>query len=253
MKRFIASTALCLFVAAIGTVQTHATGVDANLSLSAHVNLTVNEIGCQNSPGPTVTLEGHIVLGAVCAKVLFSNNAKGTHTASVVQEAQVVLSLGQKITIPKQPVLGGVGGNPHIYLQFTDGDGNPVSEEVLLGRCVQGLNVSGDVLEEALAHLDVGATGCSNKGGPFITLGGVLTLSGLHAKLIFRNNVKGTHTAEATADVSLIVEGQQIVLPKQPVRGGVGGNPLISVGFIDCESGEAITDPVLLGRCVQLN
>jgi hypothetical protein len=38
---------------------------------------------------------------------------------------------------PKQPVLGGVGGNPWIYLQFIDGQGNALSGERLLGRCVQ--------------------------------------------------------------------------------------------------------------------
>jgi hypothetical protein len=77
-------------------------------------------------------------------------------------------------------------------------------------------------------------------------------LSGLHAKIIFRNNLKGTHTAEATADVTLIAEGQTIVLPKQPVLGGVGGNPIITFQFIDCESGDPLDDPVVLGRCVQL-
>jgi hypothetical protein len=122
--------------AALAVAQTHAAGVNANLSMPAHVNLIVNETDCDNSPGPWITIEGDIVLGNVCAKVLFSNNAKGTHTAEVVGEADVVLSLGEKITIPKQPSRGGVGGNPHISIQFTDGNGEALSEEVYLGRCV---------------------------------------------------------------------------------------------------------------------
>jgi hypothetical protein len=226
--------------------------VSANISLAATANLTVTESGCENSPGPQVTLEGVITLGSVCAKVTLSNNAKGTHTATVQREYTVVLALENAITIPKQPVLGGVGGNPHIWIQFTDGDGNSLSEEIYLGRCVQGLNVSADLLNEAIANAIIEATGCSNHKGPFITLGGELVLSGLHAKIIFRNNLKGTHTAEATSDVTLIAEGTTIVLPKQPVRGGVGGNPIITFQFIDCESGDPLDDPVVLGRCVQL-
>ncbi|HXJ61467.1 MAG TPA: hypothetical protein VNU68_32905, partial [Verrucomicrobiae bacterium] len=66
-----------------------------------------------------------------------------------------------------------------------------------------------------------------------------------------RNNVKGTHTAEDAREVSLILDGSSITLPKQPVNGGVGGNPLISLQFLD-DQGQPIGEPVLLGRCVQL-
>ncbi|MCI0747744.1 MAG: hypothetical protein L0Y58_20245, partial [Verrucomicrobia subdivision 3 bacterium] len=75
-----------------------------------------------------------------------------------------------------------------------------------------------------------------------------LFLSGLHAKFIFRNNVKGTHTAEETRDITIIRDGSAIKIPKQPSRGGVGGNPLISIEFLD-GNGTAIDDPVFLGRC----
>lgn len=229
-----------------------AADVTANISLPAAVNLTITESGCENSGGPQVTLEGLITLGDVCAKVTLSNNAKGTHTATVEREYTVALSLEEPITIPKQPVLGGVGGNPHIWIQFTDEEGNALTDETYLGRCVQGLNVSADLLNDAIVHAIIDATGCLNHRGPFITLGGEIVLSGLHAKIIFRNNLKGTHTAEESADVTLIAEGQTIVLPKQPSRGGVGGNPLISFQFVDCDSGEALDDPVLLGRCNKL-
>jgi hypothetical protein len=234
------------------TAQTQAAGVDANLTLPVHVDLIVDATDCQNSRGPQVTIEGELLIGEICAKVIFSNNAKGTHLVEVVNEEEVMLSTGGRISIPKQPSRGGVGGNPHIWLQFADGAGNNLSDEIYLGRCVQGLKVSADLVEEVQAHVNVAATGCSNHRGPWITLDGTLTLSSLNAKLIFRNNVKGTHTAEATVLVSLIGEGDQIVLPKQPVRGGVGGNPLISVQFIDCGNGDAASAATLLGRCNRL-
>jgi hypothetical protein len=226
--------------------------VSAPYLMPLSINAVVDESDCENSPGPQITLGGEIRMGGLKARVIFSNNAKGTHTATVVSQYDVNLLIdGGSITIPKQPVLGGVGGNPYIYLQFHDGKGNDTSEEFLLGRCVQGLTVTADVLNAALARANVHAEGCSNKKGPFITLDGDLKLSGLHARFIFRNNVKGTHTAEETRDIAIILDGSTITLPKQPVRGGVGGNPLISIQFLDGH-GEPISEPVLLGRCVQM-
>jgi len=223
--------------------------VSVAYSLPMHINGVVNASGCQNSPGPQVTLGGEIVLGGLCAKVTLSNNEKGTHSTTVEQEFTVTLiPEGATITIPKQPVLGGAGGNPHIYLQFHDGNGGDLSKEFYLGRCVQGLNVSADVLNEAVARATVHTDGCSNHPGPVITLGGDITLGGLHARFIFRNNKKGTHTAEATRDVAIILDGTTVTIPKQPSQGGVGGNPLISIQFCD-EHGDPIDDPVRLGRC----
>lgn len=226
--------------------------VSAMFDMGARANLRIDSADCMNSGGPEVTLQGDISLGGMKMKLIFMNNVKGTHTAVVVRETEVtLLPLGSKITIPKQPVRGGVGGNPHIYLQLVDENGNAETEEFYLGRCVQGLTLPVDLLNQVAASVNIHADGCSNKGGPFITLDGLLTLSGLHAKLIFRNNVKGTHTAEVTRDITLIQDGTKIVLPKQPSRGGVGGNPIISIQFLNGD-GTPIADPVTLGRCVQL-
>ena len=45
----------------------------------------------------------------------------------------------RKSTFLKQPSQGGVGGNPWIYIQFFDEDWEPLTDLLLLGRCVQGL------------------------------------------------------------------------------------------------------------------
>jgi hypothetical protein len=104
-------------------------------------------------------------------------------------------------------------------------------------------------------HMNINAivdeSGCNNSPGPQISLGGDIHLGGLAARVIFSNNRKGTHTAEDTRDIAIILDGSSITLPKQPVNGGVGGNPLISIQFLNGK-GEPIGDPVLLGRCVQL-
>ena len=65
----------------------------------------------------------------------------------------VLLNLGESITIPKQPVRGGVGRNPHIYIQFTDCRGGNLGDEIYLGRCVQGVTLDPAVLLNALAFV----------------------------------------------------------------------------------------------------
>ena len=79
-------------------------------------------------------------------------------------------------------------------------------------------------------------------------MGGQIVLSGLKARFIFRNNVKGTQTAQDYRDVNLIIEGTPVTLPKSPHRGGAGGNPLILLQFLQCDE-TPIGDLFLLGRC----
>jgi hypothetical protein len=217
-----------------------------------HVTTKVNETGCDNSPGPQITLEGEIALGGLQLQMVFENNVKGTHKTVVTLETNIVLvPLGDKIVIPKQPVLGGVGGNPYIWLQFYDGKGNNLTDPIFLGRCVQGLTIGEDFLNPAVVATLITASDCSNNPGPYITFDSGLNLSGLNARFIFSNNVKGTHTADATANVTILPEGTAVTIPKQPVLGGSGGNPLIWIQFLQ-GNGVEIDDPIFLGRCVQL-
>lgn len=220
--------------------------------MPVQARVTVDETGCDNSPGPWITVEGEILLGGLQAELVFQNNVKGTHSATNLYSTNVVLALpGGSITIPKQPVRGGVGGNPWIWIQFIDASGAAMGDEILLGRCVQGLELTHDCLNQVMAAVTVDAAQCSNHRGAKITFGGGLVLSGLKAKLIFRNNLKGTWTQQAESEVNIIVNGSPVVIPKQPVQGGAGGNPLIWLQFLQGDS-RPIGDPIFLGRCNQI-
>lgn len=219
-------------------------------NMPVKVTLNVNESQCYNAPGPYITLEGVIELGGLEAQLIFQNNVKGTHqNIQTISSSVVLLPAGESITIPKQPVLGGVGGNPWIYIQFFNAQGD-LTPEILLGRCVQGLTVSEMVLDQALVSALVMAADCSNNPGPWITLEGDRTASGLKARIIFKNMVKGVHTAVRTVEVSLMPDGLSVVIPKQPVLGGVGGNPWIWLQFLS--EGAPIGTPYFLGRCSDL-
>ena len=49
----------------------------------------------------------------------------------------VLLPAGEESRFHKSPSQGGAGGNPHIYFQFTDAEGEPLTGEAYLGRCNQ--------------------------------------------------------------------------------------------------------------------
>ena len=249
--------ALVLAVLGVAGVAHATTTVSATFQTPVHVQTSMTTSGCDNSPGPKVTLQGAMSLGGVGVQLLFENNLAGTHTFTVDSSSSaVVIPAGQSVTIPKQPVLGGTGGNPFISIQFVDNHNNPLSNEIFLGRCVQGLfNTSVDLSIPATATAQVSGGSCDNHGST-ISLSGQMSLTGINANLIFSNNdnpVGGPHqnTQPTVVSVVLIPAGQTIQFAKQPPLGGAGGNPWIFLTFLDGR-GQPVSDQILLGRCVQL-
>ncbi len=230
-------------------------GVDASIGIPSTMVASITADSCSNNPGPFITLEGELRLGGLTARLIFRNNVKGTHTHTEDVAADVVIiPAGESIRFAKQPPQGGVGGNPRIYLQLLDGAGNALTSPTFLGRCVQGLDAAVPFVLPTDVALDVTSGDCLNHPGPFITLEGELAFGGLNARLIFQNNVKGTHThtEDVTVDVVILPAGESITFAKQPPLGGVGGNPRISLQFLD-GNGNALGGEIFLGRCVQLN
>jgi hypothetical protein len=246
--------ALALVMAGISALADGTTRVSAPLTTGAHIDGTIT---CSNHPGPEVTLSGFFLFEELGVRAIFRNNVKGTHTHTEdFITTAVLIPEGTSITIPKQPVEGGAGGNPFIWVQLLDGSGNTLTDEIFIGRCVQGLTFDFDpsFVFDALALADVSFE-CSNNPGPFITITGGLTLPGLKARFIFRNSdnpVGGPHEADAVLETTLIATGTTIQFPKQPPLGGAGGNPQIYIQFIDGD-GNALTDEQYIGKCVQLS
>lgn len=231
---------------------------NSNLPIPATISADLAAYDCSNNPGPQITFSGLSVLGGFGVDMLFSNNLKGTHEYTVDGEADaVVMPAGEEIVVPKQPVNGGVGGNPFIWVQFLGGNGSPLTDEIFVGRCVQGAgwHVTGPASTTASAWAEFAVDGCENSPGPYITLGSGMSLGGLIARIIFRNNdnpVGGPHDASSITDITMIGPGSSYTFPKQPVQGGVGGNPWIFAAFSD-GSGIQLSEAALLGRCEQLS
>jgi hypothetical protein len=265
LKRLSASVAALVlagwsFVPPAQAVQT----VTTNVAMPVGLNGTITGFDCENSPGPWITFEGSLTLGGVNVQLIFRNQRTDGAPHERVEEVHVAagVAVGETIVIPKQPshpFLGGegtgVGGNPWISIQIVDANGNPLSGEIPLGRCVQGpLSTSVNFLTPVFAQAVLDVADCTNNPGPYIYVSGSASFSpGVKAQIIFRNQRAdgAPHEAIATVGVTLIPTGFTLQFPKQPVLGGVGGNPWISVGFTGGD-GMPVGPETLLGRCVQL-
>ena len=129
-----------LILASLGVAPTAFAAVQVSTPASMPVELraTVDVYDCRNSPGPKITFEPTLTLGGVTVALIFRNNMnRDVHTRQEDVQLATGVAAGAQIVIPKQPVLGGVGGNPWISTQFLDGSGQAIGGEFLLGRCVQ--------------------------------------------------------------------------------------------------------------------
>ena len=111
---------------------------EMDLIMEGLAKADISAADCSNSGGPQITIDGNLVLDGLGANLIFRNNRRGTHERYEETEVSIVIvPADTPLEIPKPPPLGGAGGNPHIFFAFTDDDGDPVSSEFYLGRCVQ--------------------------------------------------------------------------------------------------------------------
>jgi hypothetical protein len=231
---------------------------NTNIPIPVNVSATFTAEECSNNPGPRITFEGVAAVGGFGVEMTFTNNMKGTHEYTADNVVDLTFqNAGEPIVIPKQPSRGGVGGNPFIWVQFVNAAGEPTSDEIYLGRCVQGdrygFNQAQGTSGSGFAEFEI--TSCENSPGPFIDVTAGIAYEGLGLQIIFRNNdnpVDGPHEATRSDAMTVIPAGLSLTFPKQPSQGGVGGNPWIFAGFSD-GSGTAVGEPTLLGKCEQLS
>lgn len=130
---------------------------NADYSIS---NSRATLFGCTNT-GASISFTGDAtVLGDVRGIITVSNNKKFTNSYTITGTAVVTLAVASgSAPINKQGgINGGVGGNPWISWEYSDG-----GDRVWLGRCVQGASQSIDRNGNFLNSLvwTVGTSNCS--------------------------------------------------------------------------------------------
>ncbi|MFM7045056.1 MAG: hypothetical protein ACKOYG_05830 [Ilumatobacteraceae bacterium] len=225
--------------------------MSAAVGIPARVELDVLDSSCDNT-GSTVEVSGSMSVLGQSVRIVLRNNVKGTHTATIVDELSVeVAPMDDGVEFPKQPVRGGVGGNPWISVQFESG-GTVLTSPIIVGRCVQGasMHVRRDLMLPTDMALFLTTLDCSNKGSS-LSIDASSGHAGLDAVLLFDNNInKVVHRRRAAAEATVSLAGDHTVRKGGRFE-GAGGNPLVSAQFVDSE-GAALGSETSLGRCNRL-
>lgn len=253
-KNILCAVSACLITAPISSIAD--VKVSGNMPMPASLFMESTFDACDNNQGPYITMGGDVTLDGLGGKLRFSNNSRGTHEHEEdVKVAVEFLKNGEQIKFNKQPSRGGVGGNPWIYAQFFHNSGEQITDEMLLGRCVQGISTTALTFALAsAASVNIAGGSCSGQGGTEMNMSGDITLSGINANLIFRNNEKGTHEYsedDVTINIQILPDGDTISFDKRPPQGGAGGNPHVYFQFTDGKSAGIGTE-MYLGRCNKL-
>jgi hypothetical protein len=174
-------------------------------------------------------------------------NKPGTHeleTAPVEASLQVTNLV--KSTFKKQPPLGGVTGNPAIYVQLLSGS-TPVTEPIYVGRCVQSAkkHITANFSSPVLLQMIASSLDCNNGGGNQITFGGNFGGQSALSALITLKGGNGKWTDQTVGSVQVQLNaGFGPFSKKGSDPNGVTGNPWVSLApSVDGVIG-AYTDPV---------
>ena len=248
----VAATALTLTLTT-GAEAGRAVQEDVSLPLTVTLSGTVGE--CTNT-GSSITLGATIGVGALGLTTIFKNNVKGTKEVTLGTSSMTVSDATVE-ELPKQPVLGGTGGNPYISVglarENASGVLSLVSPTRLVGRCVQGGTLAPETVTSTLptsaAALATGIT-CSSKGSE-VGLDTSAASGGLYAVIVFDNNInKVVHRRIEAGDAVVPLKGGT-TKKGWGQSNGAGGNPLV---YLQWDDGDATTTnpEYFLGRCKDL-
>jgi hypothetical protein len=110
----------------------------AVVNVPVEATAEVSASGCE-AADPTVTLNNSQVEFAAINGRLILRNSTDTHggpgQTGEVELELVLLPTGQVYAFPQPVVQGTISPNPQISLQFREGGGSPVGNQINLGRC----------------------------------------------------------------------------------------------------------------------
>lgn len=229
--------------------------VSQSVAMPVHANTTAQLSGCNTASGVAVKLEGELALRGLGARLTFRNAEKGTANSVVEAQSDVaVIPAGRSITVPRQPAQTQVAGNPSVSLQIVDGSDQPITSEVLLGRCGGAMGaLASDFTLPATARATVAS--CSANAGPTIRLSGELAVeTEVAAKVLLRDGTSTSQAAAAdgTLKVTVLPARAAIEFANQPIRAGASRDPWIYLQFLS-PAGTPIGEEFLIGRCGQLS
>lgn len=122
----------------VAPVPLQSAAATASLDCDEILGVEVDLVDCDNSQGSEIHVSGSVTWDGLSVHLVSSNSRnRPPHVRDDVLATWDLIPAGE-IVFDKEPVRGGVGGNPHFWSVLVDAEGNWISEPVYLGRCVQG-------------------------------------------------------------------------------------------------------------------
>jgi hypothetical protein len=249
------STLFALTALGCGVQDADVTGAENQMSISQDAQLpagqrvAVASLSCSIENGNYVVTDGALDLGDVTVQFEFRNNEAGTHSASqtaTIDLGEIRLTDGLRASAIE-------GDDAYVWMQLLDAQNRPLSDEVFLGSCGAAEGSVETVAPIAARALVTATTyNCGDGARATLNVASALQLEDMKVRFIFRETDDASDpivaTVDSTTKLSMTSHPQQISLPKQPSRGGVGGNPWIYAQFLDAVA-RPVGDQLLLGRC----
>jgi hypothetical protein len=235
----------------VGTDASAEKRLTARMKLPAFFNAKVTADGCMNHPGPYIAFDGLAGAHLPRGRLIFANNVKLTRSVlrdAVIHEVSFGDVFGGRVFKGGST---GPAGNPYVFVRPVNGVGAyELADEVLLGRCVQGLSpYATEFLLDSDVSVDVTAGDCSNHPGPWVTLGGEIRIGGFDVIVRLANKLGPTkHSVSDDTEVSFLIWGDNIAPIPKGGRYGAGGQPHIFFQWLR-HDGATYGEPIYLGRC----
>lgn len=223
----------------------------STLSMPACLRAALIPLDREDAPASQLTFKGSLILGGLGAELIFNRASdNGPRGRTEVTTKTILVPTGECLEFERRRFRSGVGGDPAAWVQVRDGGGNPLTDELFLGRLGQGyrpMDPSFTALVDAETFISPIA--CASQLDSDLTLRGEMTfLRGISARVVLRRRggpLWWSRPATAVFDLDIVKPGQRILFPTQPIWAGDHGGALRSLLFLN-GAGEPIGEEHLL-------
>lgn len=224
-----------------GTVASSVAKWGASLPLRLEAWLGVTE--SESAFGPLLFLQTSLLLSSLRARLtLWDGKGRQVREAALVAPAE-------RVTPPRQ-MLRASFPKPELALQVRDLEGRALTDQALIGACVNGLREADAMfIGDVDVELRLTRHAPTPDGPPRFTVGGELAFAhGAALRLEFHSPARGREPAHATGtDVVVVPAGRTLRFSENTLAPEGAGNPWISVGLYD-DSGLSLGEERPMGR-----
>lgn len=223
----------------------------STLSMPACLQAALIPLDREEAPGSQLTFKGGLVLGGLGAELIFNRGYdNGPRGRIEVTTKAILIPTGECLEFERRQFRSGVAGDPAAWVQIRDGEGNPLTDELFLGRLGQGYRPMDPSFTAIVdAETFISPIACATQLDSDLTLGGEMTfLRGVSTRVVLRRRggaLWWNRPPAAVFDLEIVKPGQRILFPAQPIWAGDHGGSLRSLLFLD-GAGEPIGEEHLL-------